>query len=235
MKNFKYIGSELELFKFAKNWKRYWKNSLAKYVGGVVYDVGAGIGSTAELFSRHNVSEWICIEPDLTNYDLIVKKINSNQLPSSTKAFCGTLSDLQSANRPDCILYIDVLEHIENDAQELMIAAELIPKDGRIIILSPAHNFLYTAFDESVGHYRRYSKETLKSIFPESLTLVEFKYLDSVGLLASLYNRYIMKSAVPKFSQIKFWDSFMVPLSKIIDPLFGYRLGKSVLLILEKN
>ena len=39
----------------------------------------------------------------------------------------------------DCILYIDVLEHIENDRQELIEAKKRLKPGGRLIILAPAH------------------------------------------------------------------------------------------------
>jgi hypothetical protein len=54
-------------------------------------------------------------------------------------------------------------------------------------------------------------------------------YLDTVGLAASTANRLFLKSAMPSNSQIQTWDRLMVPLSRGIDPLLGYRVGKSVL------
>ncbi len=45
-----YIGSELELFKDAKNWKDYWFSIIEPYIGKCILDAGAGIGATAILF-----------------------------------------------------------------------------------------------------------------------------------------------------------------------------------------
>jgi hypothetical protein len=53
--------------------------------------------------------------------------------------------------------------------------------------------------------------------------------LDGVGLLASLANRIVLKSGAPTKSQIRFWDTCMVPLSRVVDPLLGYRVGKSII------
>jgi hypothetical protein len=60
------------------------------------------------------------------------------------------------------------------------------------------------------------------------------RYLDSVGLLASLGNRLVLRSAQPNQRQIRFWDRLMVRLSRRLDPLFGYRLGKSALVVWRK-
>ena len=69
---------------------------------------------------------------------------------------------------------------------------------------------------------------------PDNLDCQKLNYLDSVGVLASLGNRLLLKSSSPTPKQIKFWDTLMVPLSKKIDPLISYSLGKSILGIWKK-
>ena len=63
----------------------------------------------------------------------------------------------------------------------------------------------------------------------EGLRLVRLRFLDTVGLAASLANRLFLKQSMPSASQIRLWDGAMVPLSRFVDPLSGYRLGKSIL------
>ena len=58
---------------------------------------------------------------------------------------------------------------------------------------------------------------------------VRLCYLDSIGLFASLGNRLLLQSAMPKPSQIAFWDRVLVRMSRLVDPLLGYSAGKSVL------
>jgi hypothetical protein len=60
-------------------------------------------------------------------------------------------------------------------------------------------------------------------------------YLDSVGMMASLANRVLLKSADPTQHQIALWDRYLVRLSRVVDPLSGYRCGKSVLAIWQRN
>ena len=38
-----YIGNELELFKNATNWKKYFCSKIAEFIHGDVLEVGAGI------------------------------------------------------------------------------------------------------------------------------------------------------------------------------------------------
>jgi len=55
------------------------------------------------------------------------------------------------------------------------------------------------------------------------------RYLDSAGLLASLGNRLLLRQAMPSAAQLRIWDSCLVPVSRGLDRLLGYRLGKSIL------
>lgn len=55
----------------------------------------------------------------------------------------------------------DVLEHIESDTDFLLKLNNALVPQGRLLITVPAYNFLWSANDEHVGHYRRYTLTTL--------------------------------------------------------------------------
>lgn len=235
MPDYSYIGSELELFRKARNWKSYTRQLLRKYLGNEVLEVGAGIGATTEILCTPDQKRWICLEPDPEMGKTLTHSIDSGYLPSSCKAAVGTLSDLNPQDRFDSVIYIDVLEHIENDKAEVELASNFLSKNGFLIILAPAHQWLYTPFDEAIGHYRRYNKAMLSAVIPTNLECVSLKYLDCVGLLASLGNRLLLKSSMPSEKQILLWDRAMVPLSRKIDPLIHYAIGKTILGIWKKK
>jgi hypothetical protein len=141
----------------------------------------------------------------------------------------GTIGDLDPRRKFDAILYIDVIEHIQDDRGELARAASLLAPGGSLIVLAPAHAFLYTAFDRAIGHFRRYTRQTLRAIAPAGLRERKLLYLDSFGALASLGNRLLLRSAFPTERQILAWDRFLVPVSCRLDPLLRHKAGKSVL------
>ena len=130
---------------------------------------------------------------------------------------------------------MDVLEHIKDDFSEVKTVTQHLSVGGYLVVLAPAHQWLFTPFDRAIGHYRRYNKKSLASLMPKSLDCIKLIYLDSVGLIASLGNRFVLKSKTPTKQQIQLWDKAMVPLSKSIDPLLQYSLGKSVLGIWQKQ
>jgi 2-polyprenyl-3-methyl-5-hydroxy-6-metoxy-1,4-benzoquinol methylase len=221
---FTYAGSELDIFAHAVRWKNYFARHVSPYLRGHVLEVGAGMGANNRVFASFNFHRWTCLEPDRDLLDRLRVAIPDSRF----EPVAGTLEDLRD-QRFDAILYLDVLEHIEDDSAEFRRAAEHLNADGCVIVLAPAHPWLFTPFDQAIGHFRRYTRRTLAATAPKELQVEKLIYLDSVGLAASLANRVLLKSSHPTHGQIQAWDRTMVPLSRLLDPLLRYRAGKSVL------
>jgi SAM-dependent methyltransferase len=226
-----YPGSELDLFQHARNWKTYLGRVLRPWVSGSVLEVGAGMGATSEILVSDAVSKWTCLEPDPSLAKVIEAKIRAGVLPTQCACRRGTLEDLEPEATFDVILYIDVLEHIGDDCRELAAAASRLEPNGRLVVLAPAHPWLYSPFDASLGHHRRYTMHSLLALTPEGLSCEAALYLDTVGVLASASNRLLLRSEKPTLRQLLVWDRLMVPVSRLVDRLLGYRVGKSVLAV----
>ena len=230
-----YVGSELELFAHAKNWKAYWSGLLAGFLGRRVLDVGAGLGATAMVFANREFDRYLALEPDAGLAASMQSEGARAMLPRTFEVRCGTSESLLPADCFDTILYVDVLEHIADDRGELARVAAHLRPGGSIIVLAPAHQWLFTPFDQSVGHVRRYNKRTLLAAVPDGFRVQRLSYVDSVGMAASLGNRLVLRSAMPTRAQIALWDGWMVPVSARIDRLFGYSLGKSIIGVFRKT
>lgn len=230
-----YPGGELELFRLARNWKRYWSGVVRPLVRGRVADVGAGLGENVPLLSNEAVAEWLCLEPDADLASRIRARIDSGELPPKVRVVVETLGGLPGEDRFDTILYLDVLEHIEDDRAELERAAARLAPGGRLVVLAPAHSWLFSEFDAAIGHYRRYERRTLAGVAPAALKAESIRYLDSLGLLLSLGNRWLTRQRLPTERQILFWDRTVVPVSRLVDRILGGQAGKSVLGIWRKE
>ncbi len=166
---FTYVGSELDLFSAAKNWKSYFRDQLKPYIGEDVLEVGAGLGGTTRVLCRGTERRWACLEPDASLVARLDREIRSGALPRCCESRLGTLEKFDESETFDTILYMDVLEHIEDDRAEVARAARHLRTGGHVIALSPAHQWLFTPFDRAIGHYRRYTRRGLGALAPEGL------------------------------------------------------------------
>ncbi|MGH7044820.1 MAG: class I SAM-dependent methyltransferase [Stellaceae bacterium] len=226
--SYHYVGSELELFATATNWKSYLASVLDPFVTGRVLDVGAGIGTNIAYLCNPRVVEWTSLEPDP---DLAQQIGAANALRRSLapcRVATGTIGDLDPALRFDTILYLDVLEHIADDRAELARARGHLAEGGNLVVVGPAHPFLFSGFDAAIGHHRRYDHTSLIALTPEGCRLDAFLMLDCAGFFASLANRLILRKALPSQRQIAVWDHSLVPASRRLDPLTRYKFGKTV-------
>jgi len=228
MADYRYEGDELTLFAQAHRWKQYWRMHVAPFVQGDVLEVGAGIGSNTSTLRSLSAGRWVCLEPDAR----LLAELRGNvatRVSSPVEVVCGTLKTLPTDQRFDTVLYLDVLEHIADDVAEMADAAQHMKRHGHLIVLSPAHQRLYSPFDRAIGHHRRYSRASLLRCTPPRAQPRLVRYLDSAGYLLSLANRLVLQQSRPTLPQIQFWDQRIVPVSRFIDPVLGFRCGKSIL------
>jgi methyltransferase family protein len=230
-----YVGQELDIFAHATRWKGYWSSCVRPFLTGDVLEVGVGIGANTPLLTPNAVRSWTCLEPDGKLAERAAVALKSAPTTSGCKVLVGTTQTLAKDLRFNALLYIDVLEHIEQDKEELERAATFLTTGGSLIVLSPAHQWLYTAFDKSIGHFRRYDRASLAACTPDACRLKRLWYLDSVGMLASCANRLFLHQSMPQLRQIFFWDRYLVPPSTLLDRMLIHRVGKSILAVWTKQ
>jgi ubiquinone/menaquinone biosynthesis C-methylase UbiE len=227
-----YVGDELDLFLKANNWKEYFASLLRPYIKGRVLEVGAGLGATTEALWNDSVERWLCLEPDAQLAAQHRTRIPADRWANArVECRVATVEELGADERFDAILYIDVLEHIRDDSGELASVSRHLASGGKLIVLSPAFPSLHSSFDNSLGHVRRYTAKSLAAAFPAGLQRDRLFYADSVGALASLANRLVLRQSMPGPAQIQTWDKAIIPVSRLLDRLIGRRFGRSVIAI----
>ena len=206
-----------------------------RHLGKRVLDVGAGLGANTTYLLGPGQESWLCLEPDTALCTQIPGMLADHPQKDRVSARNGTLRDLGPEAVFDTIIYIDVLEHIEDDGGEMRAALGHLQPGGKIIVLSPAHPGLYTEFDRAIGHFRRYTRRSLRACTPEGSRLVKLFALDSFGLMASVANRLLLHQSMPTLKQVELWDRRLVPVSRWTDPLIGYAIGKSWVGVWQKQ
>tara|TARA_A100001388_G_scaffold226760_1_gene177978 strand:+ start:493 stop:1224 length:732 start_codon:yes stop_codon:yes gene_type:complete len=226
-------GERINLSFKKSRWKNYFSKTLKPHIRGKVLEVGAGTGSTTACLFKPEIETWHAIEPSKVLYDLYLKNIEEKLIPNKCKIFNCYLSNFQASEKYDTILYIDVLEHIENDYQELETAAKNLNSGGKLIILCPAYNFAYSPFDKAIGHYRRYNIKSLVKAVPKNMYINKSFYLDTIGIFLNLLNKFILKKKdiSPMNYQI---FNMIISVSYVSDFIFNYKFGRSVIVIAKK-
>ena len=221
--SFHYSGDELPLMAQARRWKAYLATQLRPYLGPTVLEVGAGIGGNIPTLFQPPVTHWTALEPDPVQAQRIADP--------RVRVITGTLDALDPADRFDTIFYLDVLEHITDDAAELRQATQHLHPGGHLVVLAPAHPFLFSPMDTTVGHHRRYTSATLRALTPAGCQLIDLRHLDAAGFFAALVNRLVLRAPRLSPSQVGFWDGVLVPTSRILDPLLGHGFGRTLLAV----
>jgi len=234
MIEFKYVGSELKLFAAAWKWKTYWSAQIRPFLNGDVLEVGSGIGSNPRFLDPGGEGRWVCLEPDQELAEQLIGNLRETMPRRASEAVCGSLQSL-AGQQFDTIIYIDVLEHVEDDKEELNRAAEHLRGGGHLIVLSPAHQWLYSPFDTAIGHFRRYNSSALRKISPRSLQLERLRYLDCAGIILLAANAMLLRQSMPTKAQLRIWDCWFVPVSMVLDKLLMYSIGKTIIAVWRKE
>ena len=228
-KDINYDGWELPLFDLSKNFRKYQFDLIKEFISGNVAEIGPGNGIILELYLD------LCDKLDLFEPDKnLYSKLNDKF--SNYKKVNVINDELNiSSNIYDVILYLDVLEHIEDHEKEILKAHKALKKGGYLVINVPAFQFLYSNFDKDVGHFRRYSKKDITNLCSNyNLEITRSNYYDSVGFLLSFLSKMISSDYKKDFEKkIKIWN-FLIPISRILDKIFISSFGKSLLIVIKK-
>ena len=77
----------------------------------------------------------------------------------------------------------DVLEHIPEERETLLSLREMLAPAGRLILTVPAHQFLWSHFDEAAHHCRRYSTAQIRKTLAEAGFDIEFASHFMAGII----------------------------------------------------
>ena len=99
----------------------------------------------------------------------------------------------------DCVMALDVIEHIDDDGAVIKEMKRLLKPDGKIIIKVTAFMFLWGLQDEAAHHKRRYTKNSLsKIITSEGFSIIRETYFNTFLFIPILISRLIQKIMPPK-------------------------------------
>jgi SAM-dependent methyltransferase len=226
-----YFGKDLEAMSFAVNYHRWIIKELAPYLGQTVAEVGAGMGSFSKLLLETGIKRLIAFEPSENMYCLLKERLRQEERAEAVNDFFNPSFAQEGF---DSVVYVNVLEHVEDDRKELALALEALKPEGHLLLFVPALAWLYSDLDKQLGHFRRYRKKALIELVSEiGFSLVKARYFDMAGIIPWYVNFVLLKHSVSANS-ISLYDNLVVPVMRSVESMITPAIGKNVLLIGRK-
>lgn len=175
---------------------------------GKVLEVGAGVGQMSQAFRRlPGIAELVCVEPDPRFHGGFA--MNNPDI----RLIRGLVADVPERTGWNAIVSVNVLEHVEHDAEELMQWASMLRgQRGRACIFVPARPEIYAPIDRDFGHFRRYTKADLRAKLVQAGFQIErLVYFNITGYLAWWLNFCIRKQRSFDPAAVRFYDRVVFP------------------------
>ena len=213
-----------------------WFYELSKpYLGERILDIGSGVGNHLPFFSGRNL---ICLDASLSSVQQLEAQFGGigREFIVGDACDAAVVEKLRS-KEIDTATCFNVLEHIENPESALNnVRRVLEPLAGHLILVVPAHEFLYGAMDHLAGHYRRFSKRQLCSLLREcGFEIVLSRYLNAVGAVGWFINGRLLKPkslSTPSLNtQLLLFSRLLVPGIRLLESKLHPPFGQSLLVV----
>lgn len=212
-------GRTLEVFTSTPRLNRWLYSKLASHVQGDVLEIGSGIGNLSRLIVER--ASTVVVSDMETHYlDALQQAFGSD--PRVTIAeydLDREPSAVIAARRYDTIVAVNVIEHIRDDVALVDRLAKLLKPGGKLAVYVPACPFAYGSLDRALGHYRRYTSQSLASLLSGAgLQVDPPQYMNLLGLLGWTVNGRLFKRDTLSHRQLAVFERLM-PLIAVEDRL----------------
>lgn len=223
-------GRAVEQSSNQPRYRRYQFSLIAPHCGPSVLEVGSGQGDFAAQFT------------DLQR--LVVTDVDPAAVQLLKERFAGRAEvevrelDLDGEVHPeeqvDSVVAVNVLEHIADDTAALRALAALVRPGGSIVLWVPAYPALYGDFDRSVGHFRRYTPNSMNLLVQAAgLTVERCHPVNFLGGLAWWLAVRLGRAGSPRPRLVALYDRFVVPVTRSIERLRPPPFGQSLLCVVR--
>jgi SAM-dependent methyltransferase len=126
-----------------------------------VLEIGCGGGGFGARLSVGR--DYLGVEPDEQSSATARARVAAAGAGGEVRT--GTVEDVVDPDRRfDLVCAFEVLEHLEDDGAALADWVQRVRPGGSLLVSTPAFQARYAAWDEVVGHYRRYEPAQLAAL-----------------------------------------------------------------------
>ena len=233
-----YAGKDLEAMSFAENYHRWILEIFKPHLGTRLVEVGAGTGAFSQLILELRPASLSLVEPS-GMYRALEARVAAARAPTEVRTYNSLFSqvadEIAAAQRPDSVIYVNVLEHVPDDETELADVRRTLCEGGRVFLFVPALRWLYGSFDEQVGHYRRYTRRELEGKCRRAgFRVLESGYLDLPGVLPWWLKYCVVRSPAMEPGVVRFYDRYFIPAIRAAESLVRPPFGKNLFVVAER-
>jgi len=134
---------------------------------GPVFDVGGGNGFVAKVIQDTGF-EVVLLEPGAAGTDNARRRGIQNVVRARLEDAGFVPASITAVG------LFDVLEHIAEDRTFLEMVRSYLCLSGRVYLTVPAYQALWSHEDVDAGHFRRYSRQSLRTLLQDAGFEVEF-------------------------------------------------------------
>jgi SAM-dependent methyltransferase len=217
----------------AVRYHRWIVGELAPYLGGDVAEIGAGTGNVSRLLLDRGIRHLTAVEPSPQMYPILRRRMQGE--PRAT-VLHGRLGEAGTSfpGRFDSIVYLNVLEHVADDGEEMRRAFDALRPGGHLCVFVPALRWLYGRLDAEVGHHRRYHRADLRAVVVQAGFHVErLRYFDAPGVLPWLVFIRLLRRPLDG-GGVGAYDRWVVPVARAVERVVPPPLGKNLLCIARR-
>jgi len=203
---------------------------IEPYLGKRILEIGCGLGNFAGHLTNREL--YVGVETEESSVRHVQSAFAAHPNMHALVADVTTDDYLALGQHAfDTAFSLNVFEHIQDDLTAIKHAAALLQPGGRLILVVPAHPWLYGSIDRAIGHYRRYDKQTMAGMFRQAgLDVVKLKYINALGALGWWANGRLRKQQTPPSGQLRLFN-VLVPALKRIEHTVPVPFGISLLAV----
>lgn len=216
---------------FAANYHRWIVDEFKPFLGRTAVEVGAGRGDLSGLLLQSGIEKLYAYEPSPSLFETLQDTLREEPRAILRNDF---FSPQSAPANMDSVIYINVLEHIEQDRLELKNINASLGRGGYLLVFVPALSWLFSKADREMGHFRRYSKNGLVDIVSGTgFEIEKVRYFDMAGIIPWYVNFVMLKNSFNSRS-VSVYDRIVVPPMRLVEQALTPPIGKNILLVARK-
>ena len=229
----------LEKFAAAPAFNRWLYQAIRPELKGRILEIGSGTGNISQfLLAGHTEVSLSDLRPEYG--DILELKFKKDphlggihlldlSLPDFDNRYAGLLGCF------DTVVALNVLEHIADDLEALVNAGKLLSGQGKLVLLVPAFPALFNSLDRELGHFRRYTPDSLERLLLSAgLQFTGCRYFNTAAIPGWWLSGSLLHHKMISATTLN-WFNRLVPVFRTLDRMTSSFAGISLISTGIKN